>query len=163
MVVQENKQGGTRICVDLRKLNDACLHDPFPTPFTYEVLDNVGGREAYSFKYGFSGYHHIKTASEDKYNTTFYTQWGSYQYTVMPFGLKNAPAIFSRVVIATFKEFIHQFLEVYLDDQTIYSLLKDHVQVLRLMFERCTQFQISLNMNKCIFGTHFWILLGHIV
>ena len=43
MVVQEKKQGGIRICVDLRKLNDAFLHDPFPTPFTYEVLANVGG------------------------------------------------------------------------------------------------------------------------
>jgi hypothetical protein len=47
MVVQEKKQGGIRICVDLRKLNDACLHDPFPTPFTYGVLENVGGKEAY--------------------------------------------------------------------------------------------------------------------
>jgi hypothetical protein len=49
MVVKENKQGGMRICVDLRKLNDAFLHDPFPTPFTHEVLENVGGQEAYSF------------------------------------------------------------------------------------------------------------------
>jgi hypothetical protein len=43
MVVQENKQGGIRICVDLRKLNDAFLHDPFPTPFIDEVLENLGG------------------------------------------------------------------------------------------------------------------------
>jgi hypothetical protein len=43
MVVQENKQGGIRICVDLRKLNDVFLHDPLRTPFTDEVLDNVGG------------------------------------------------------------------------------------------------------------------------
>jgi hypothetical protein len=57
----------------------------------------------------------------------------------MPFGLKNAPAIFSRVVIASFKEFIHQFLEVYLDDWTVYSFLKDHVEVLRLTLERCMQ------------------------
>jgi hypothetical protein len=42
MVVQDKKTGGIRICVDLRKLNDACLHDPFPTPFTDEVLENVG-------------------------------------------------------------------------------------------------------------------------
>jgi hypothetical protein len=60
MVVQEKKQGGIRICVDLRKLNDACLHDPFPTPFTDEVLENVGGQEAYSFTDGFSGYHQIR-------------------------------------------------------------------------------------------------------
>jgi hypothetical protein len=43
MVVQDKKQGGIRICFDLRKLNVACLHDPFPTPFTDEVLENVGG------------------------------------------------------------------------------------------------------------------------
>ena len=58
MVVQEKKtKGEIRICVDLRKLNDACLHDPFPTPFIDEVLDNVGGQEVYSFTDGFSGYH----------------------------------------------------------------------------------------------------------
>jgi hypothetical protein len=71
----------------------------------------------------------------NQYKTIFSTKWGSYQYKVMSFGLKNAPAIFSRVVIATFKEFIHQFLEVYLDDWTVYSLLKDHVEVLQLMLE----------------------------
>ena len=58
MVVQEkNHKDEIRICVDLRKLNDACVHDPFATPFTDEVLDNVGGQEAYSFTDGFSGYH----------------------------------------------------------------------------------------------------------
>jgi hypothetical protein len=54
----------------------------------------------------------------------------------MPFALKNALAIFSRVVIIAFKEFIHQFLEVYMDDWTVYSMLKDHVEVLRMMLER---------------------------
>jgi hypothetical protein len=62
MVVQDKKTGGIKICVDLRKLNDACLHDPFPTPFTDEVLENVGGKETYSFTDGFSGYHQIKIA-----------------------------------------------------------------------------------------------------
>ena len=46
MVVQEKKtKGDIRICVDLSKVNDASLHDPFPTPLTDEVLDNVGGHE----------------------------------------------------------------------------------------------------------------------
>jgi hypothetical protein len=67
---------------------------------------------------------------------------------VMPFGLNNAPTIFSRVVIDAFKEFIHQFLEVYLDEWTVYSLLKDHVEVLILMLERCRKFHISLNIQK---------------
>ena len=56
MVVQEKKQKDEiRICVDLRKLNDACVHDPFLTPFTDEVLDNVGGQEAYFFIDGSQG------------------------------------------------------------------------------------------------------------
>jgi hypothetical protein len=58
MVVQENKQGRIRIFVDLRKSNDACLHDPF----TDEVLENIGGQEAYLFIDGFPGYHHIRIA-----------------------------------------------------------------------------------------------------
>jgi hypothetical protein len=49
MVFQEKKQGEIRVCVDLRKLNEAFLHDPFPTPFTYEVLENVGGHEGLFF------------------------------------------------------------------------------------------------------------------
>ena len=109
------------------------------TPFTNEVLENVGGQEAYSFTGRFSGYHKIKIAPKDRYKTTFFIEWESYQYTVMPFGLKNTPNIFSRVVIASFKEFIHQFLEVYLDDWTMYSLLKDHVEVLILSLEICRQ------------------------
>jgi hypothetical protein len=73
MVVQENKQGGIRICVYLHKLNDAFLHDPFPTPFTDDVLENVGSQESYSFTDGFLGYHRIKIALEDRYKTTFAT------------------------------------------------------------------------------------------
>lgn len=68
-----------RICVDLRKLNDACLHDHFPTPFTDEVLENVGGQEIYSFMDGFSVYHHIRIAPEDQHKTTFETKGDCYQ------------------------------------------------------------------------------------
>jgi putative transposase len=136
MVVQDKKTGDIRIYVDLRKLNDACLHDPFPTPFTDEVLDNVGGQEVYSFTNGFSGYHQIRIAKEDRHKTTFATEWGYYQYIVMPFGLKNAPTMFSRVVVEAFKEFLHKFLEEYFDDWTIFSLLKNHIECLRIMLDK---------------------------
>ena len=67
MVVQDNRtKGEIRICVHLRKLNDASVHDPFPTPFTDEVFDNVGGQEVYSFTDGFSGYHQIRIHEEDR-------------------------------------------------------------------------------------------------
>ena len=51
--------GEVRICVNLRKMNDAYMHDPFLTPFTDEVLEGVGGQEMYSFTDGFFGYHQI--------------------------------------------------------------------------------------------------------
>jgi hypothetical protein len=88
IVIQDKKTGGIRIFVDLRKLNDDYLHDLFPTPFTDKALENVGGKEAYSFNDGFSGYHQIKIAPEDRHKMTFATEWGSYKYTMMSFGLK---------------------------------------------------------------------------
>jgi hypothetical protein len=82
---------------------------------------------------------------------------------VMPFGLNNFPVVFSRIVVPSFKEFIHKFLEVYLDDWTMFNLLKEHMPALRLMLDRCHQLQISLNFKKHIFCTPFSTLLGHIV
>ena len=86
------------------------MHDPFPTPFTNEYIEVAGGKEMYSFTDGFSGYHQIKIAKEDHHKTTFVTEWDCLQYTVIPFGLKNAPTIFSRVVITAFKYFIQKFM-----------------------------------------------------
>ena len=77
MVVQEKKQKDEIIiCMDIRKLNNVCVHYPFPTPFTYEVLDNVGSQEAYYFIDGFSGYHQIRITPEDRSKTTFVMEWG---------------------------------------------------------------------------------------
>jgi hypothetical protein len=163
MVVQDKKIGEIMICIDLINMNDSCLHDPFPTPFTAEVLDNMGGQEVYYFIDGFSGYHQIQIAKEDLHKTTFAIEWGSYKYTVMTFGLKNSPTNFSRVVVEAFKEFLHKVLEAYFDDWTIFSLLKNHIECLRLMLDKCRQCQISLNLNKCIFFSPFRVLLGHIV
>ena len=57
MVVKDKKTREIRICFGLQKLNDACLHDLFPTPFANKVLEGVGGQEDYSFTDGFSSYH----------------------------------------------------------------------------------------------------------
>ena len=74
IVMQDKKTTGkVRIGVDLRKLNDACLHDPFPTPFTDEVLESVRGKEMYSFTDSFSGYHQVRISKEDRHKMTFFT------------------------------------------------------------------------------------------
>lgn len=164
MEVQEKKvKGKIGIYVDLRNLNDECLHSPFPTPFADEVLENIGGYDAYSFTNGFSGYHQIIIAPEDRHKTTFSTSWISYQYKLMPFGLNNVPTIFSRILVAAFKEYIHKFLEVYFDYWTIFGLLKKQVASLRLMLDTRRQNQILLNLKKCIFCAPFGIFLGHVI
>ena len=117
----------------------------------------------YSFTNGFLGYHQVRIAQEDRQKTTFVTEWGCYQYTIIPFGLKNAPAIFSRIVVFAFKDFIHRFLEVYFDDWTVFGMVRDHIDNLRMMLERCCQYQIVLNMRKCIFYAPFGVLLGQLV
>ena len=81
----------------------------------------------------------------------------------MAFGIKNAPGIFSRVVVAIFKEFIRKFLEVYFDDWKIFGLVKNHLLSLRMMLDTCINHHISLNIRKLIICVPFRILLGHIV
>jgi len=127
MVVQDNKIGRICIYVDLHNLNDACVHDPFPTPFANEILENVGGREVFYFMDGFSSYHQEKIAEKDRHKKTFAQEWGLFSYIVKPSGLKNEPTIVSRMVVTSFKNFMKKFLEVHLDDWTMFNSLKKNI------------------------------------
>jgi len=71
--------------------------------------------------------------------------------------------MFFGVVFTTFREFIDKFLEVYFDDWAMFILLKDHIETMCFILDRCRQFHISLNLKKCIFCAPFDILLGHVV
>ena len=104
MVVQPNKHDPTnlRICVDFRELNKITLIDPFPTPYVDEILNEVTEHEWYSFTDGFLGYNQVPIAKEDQKKTTFVCEFVSLSYMVMPFGLKNTPVVFSRIVVKTF-------------------------------------------------------------
>jgi len=103
-IVIQRKKGteDIRVCVDYKSLNSAYVHDHFPTPFTDEVLEQVAGKESYSFTDGFSRYRQLRIVDEEKKKTTFIIEWGYFAYNVMPFGLKNAPAVFSRIAMADF-------------------------------------------------------------
>jgi hypothetical protein len=110
MVVQPKKHDPKkiRICIDFRGLNKMTLTDPFPTPFADEIINEVMGHECYSFTDGFSGYNQVPIAKEDQPKTTFVSKFGSFSYRVIPFGLKNAPAVFSRIVVKAFQEYIYK-------------------------------------------------------
>jgi len=86
------------------------FHDPFSTPFHDAFLDNVAGNDAHSFTDGFFGYHQVMIVEEENNKTKFTIEWGCYVYHVMPFSLRNAPRVFSRIVISTFIYYTHRFI-----------------------------------------------------
>ncbi len=73
IIVVPKKNGKFKICADFKKLNVAIKKDPFPLPFTNEVLNIVVGCEAYSFLDGYFGYHQISIASKKRYKMAFVT------------------------------------------------------------------------------------------
>jgi hypothetical protein len=81
----------------------------------------------------------------------------------MPFKLNNAPIVFSRSVVVAFKGFIHNFLEVHLNDWTMFILLNNYLEILTLMLDICKQLHITLNLKNCIVHTPFRVLLGHVM
>ncbi len=75
-MVVPKKTKKLKISMDFKKLNSTMKKDPFPLPFTDEVLNIVARYEAYSFLDGYSRYHHISTTTQNKYKTTFVMDWG---------------------------------------------------------------------------------------
>ena len=118
----------------------------------------------FSFMDGFSGNNQIRIAPEDQSKTTFLTPWGVFCYQVMPFGLKNARAIYQKAMVMIFHDMIHQELEVYVDDLIVKSRLKEgHIQDLKKVFERLRKYQLKLNPAKCTFGVTSGKLLGFLI
>jgi hypothetical protein len=152
-----------RVCQDFRKLNAATKKDYFPLPFTDVILDHVSGHEYYSFLDGFSGYNQVFIRWCDQLKTTFTTEWGTYAFTRMPFGLCNAPETFQRLMMDIFKDFLRHFLEVFIDDFAVFSNRRDHLECLRKTFQKCRETNLKLHPGKCFLGMVSGILLGHVV
>jgi hypothetical protein len=124
LVILPKKNGKSHICVDYWKLNSPTKKDPFPLPFLDSILDTVVGHEMSSFMNGYNGYNQVKMVEEDKEKTSFISEWGTYAYNVMPFGLCNVTATFQKVVTQTFKKYLNNFMQVFLDDFNVYGYNK---------------------------------------
>ena len=152
------------MCVDYRDLNRASPKDNFPLPHIDTLVDNTAKHSLFSFMDGFSGYNQIRMAPEDMEKTTFLTMWETFCYKIMPFGLKNAGAIYQRAMVTLFHDMVHKEIEVYVNDMIAKSQGEDdHVVNLRKLFKRLRKFQLKLNPVKCTFGATFKKLLGFMV
>ncbi|CAM8907409.1 unnamed protein product [Rhodiola kirilowii] len=94
---------------------------PFSLPFIDQMLDRLAGKPYFCFLDGFSGYNQIPIAPEDQQKTTFTCPFGTFSFRRMSFGLCNAPGTFQRVVTSIFSDMIGEFIEVFMDDFTIYG------------------------------------------
>ena len=88
------KDDKVRVCIDFRDLNKVSLKDDFPLPHIDLLVDSTVGHSMLPFMDGVLEYNQILMASEDMEKTTFITEWGTYYYRVMPFGLKNIKATY---------------------------------------------------------------------
>ena len=156
------KDGKVRVCVDFQDLNKASPKDDFSLPRIDMLV--TAGHTMLSFIDGFSRCNQILMALKDMEKTSFITEWGTYCYRVMPFGLKNVGATYQRAATTLFHDMMHRDVKVYVDDMIVKSRDRvDHLAALQRFFERIRQFRLRLNPKKCTFGVTSRKLLGHIV
>ncbi|KAG9446294.1 hypothetical protein H6P81_012422 [Aristolochia fimbriata] len=164
IVPVKKKNGQIRVCIDFRDLNKACPKDDFPLPITELMVDATTGHEALSFMDGSSGYNQIRMDPKDEEKTAFRTPKGIFCYKVMPFGLKNAGATYQRAMQKIFDDFLHKFVECYVDDVVVKTKSRgDHLRDLRAVFERLRRHQLKMNPLKCAFGVSSGKFLGFVV
>lgn len=92
------KDGSVRLCVDFRRINKETVPDPYLMPRVEEIIDCLGKAEYLSVLDLNKGFHQVPMKEEDVEKTAFCTPWGKYEYLFMPFGLRNAPSTFQRLM-----------------------------------------------------------------
>ena len=126
MVKKSN--GKLRMCVDFTNLNRACPKDSYPLPRIDTLVDSTARHELLSFIDAFSGYNQIKMNEEDQEKTSFVTSQRLFCYKVMPFRLKNAGAMYQRLMNKMFTHHIGRNVQVYVDDMLVKILREnDHL------------------------------------
>ena len=150
--------------VDYRGLNKVTIKNKYPLPMFNDLFDRLQGAKVFSKIDLRSGYHQLKIREQDIPKTAFTTRYGLYEYTVMSFGLTNAPAYFMNMMNKVFMEFLDKFIVVFIDDILVYSKNEEeHKEHLRLVLGKLREHQLYAKFSKC----EFWLkevgFLGHVI
>lgn len=153
-----------RVVIDYRKLNEKTIGDNFPLPNITDILDQLGHSKYFTTLDLASGFHQIPLSKEDMSKTAFSTPTGHFEFTRMPFGLKNAPSCFQRLMNTVLAGIQGIKCFVYLDDVVVYaSSLQDHKDKLTSVFNQLRAANLKLQPDKCEFLRQEVVYLGHII
>lgn len=152
--------GSWRLCTDYRQLNKVTIVDAYPLPLLEDCIDELGNAK-YVSKFDLSrGYYQIPLTERAKQLTAFVTPEGVFEYQVLPFGLRNAPATFQRLMNSLLAKVPN--CRAYLDDIVLFdSNWADHIARLRQLFAILKRANLTLNAKKCHFGQGTVTYLGY--
>jgi hypothetical protein len=160
----QKKDGLQRMCVDYRSLNDVTIKNKYPLPLIEDLFDQMRGARVFSKINLRSGYHQMKIRPFDIPRTAFSTRYGLYEFTVMSFGLTNAPTYFMNLMNKVFMEYLDRFVVVFVDDILIYSKNdSDHEEHLRMVIQKLRDNQLYAKFTKCEFWLDEVPFLEHII
>jgi hypothetical protein len=148
----KKKDGSMRMCIDYRNLNVVTVKNKYPLPRIHDLLDQLKNAKFFSKIDLKSRYHQMKIRTEDIPKTAFVTRYGQYEFTVVSFGLTNAPAYFMNMMNKVFMDELDKFVVVFIDDILVYSsTAEEHEQHLRVVMEKLRQNQLYAKFSKCEF------------
>ena len=164
----KKKDGSWRMCVDYRDLNEKTkIKDPYPLPRIDAMLDNLAGAKMFSSLDLIWGYHQVPLTEEAKLRTAFITPQMSpshWQYIYMPFGLRDAPATFQRLVDKMLMSVQYDFVMAYLDDIIVKGDdVESSLRNLREVFDRIRSAGLKLKPSKCELFRQEIAYLGHVI
>ncbi|KAI2657525.1 Transposon Tf2-8 polyprotein [Labeo rohita] len=156
------KDGGLRPCIDYRTLNSQIIQQPYPLPLVPAALEELRGSQVFTKLDLRSAYNLVRIREGDEWKTAFVTPTGHYEYLVMPYGLSISPSVFQTFMNEVFREFLHQFVIVYIDDILIYSRnMAEHRQHVQQVLHKLRQYQLYLKLEKCEFHQSSVYFLGY--
>ncbi|WVZ56670.1 hypothetical protein U9M48_007164, partial [Paspalum notatum var. saurae] len=160
----KKKDGTMRMCIDYRDLNAVTIKNKYPLPRIDDLLDRLKGAKHFSKIDLRSGYHQMRIRDSDIPKTAFVTRNGHHEFTVVSFGLTNAPAYFMNMMNMIFMKELDQCVVVFIDDILIFSKTrKEHEQHLRIVLEKLRENQLYGKFSKCDFWLEKVAFLGHVL